>query len=172
MVLDTPTLFGETTKSGGDEFFVSEAEQALTPRLVVKLANESVTNSTTMQDDDELFMSVSADSVYYFKVSLQASSAELTRDLDYTFTGPTNSTGRFWVTITASQLATDKWVLDFGDETGHGDTTTQIRTFEGEGFIRTGNTAGNLQLQWAMGYAGAGDSTVVLAGSFLEVIKQ
>ncbi len=63
-------------------------------RIAIKTADETVNNSTTMQDDDDLKHTVKANTSYTFKLIAYFISAS-TPDIKSNFTGPSGSTIMF-----------------------------------------------------------------------------
>lgn len=169
MVLDVHNIF-PTAQNAADEFFVQEAEERLTPRFVIKAVTERVEDSSAFQDDDELFMSVSADSVYEFEVFLATDQQSSLRDPKITFIGPTGSIGKFWATVVQDSISTtfdpkaltETLVFNMSDTADHWQSA--------KGWIKTANSAGNLQLQWAVN--SASDWVDIDAGSWLKVTRQ
>lgn len=133
---------------------------------VPKTANETVTNSNVLQNDNELLAAVDANSTYKM-------------DLRIFTNGPVGAvnTNFGW---TAPALATMQWGDLFGDAATTiagtqnrdviGTGASDLRLFEAVGTLITGANAGTLQLQWAQGTADPTASTV-FAGSVLTLIK-
>ncbi len=176
MVLDTDNIF-PVAKDAQDEFFISEAEEALQPRIVIKSADESVTTSTTLQDDDELFMSVSAGRTYEFELLLNFDTdSNADPGIKLTFVAPTGSTGFFYVKdfdVLFTNLSTHILLQSIalgdtlsGDQLDVVDSAILIK-----GTVKTGNDAGNLQLQWCQD-SSDGDATIVKENSSLKVTRQ
>ena len=148
--------------------------ESMLPLDVVKAATETVTPSTTYQDDDELFLPVEANAVYRFDMLLLHSSGT-TGKFKMQFTAPTGATVAWGVigvhtSVTLSNPVTDVSMpsrtltdilgLGGGNLTG---TTALI-----SGSITTSSTAGNLTLQWAQNTSDAA-ATQVRAGSTLSM---
>lgn len=132
--------------------------------LIVKDADETVNNSTTLQDDDELFFPVAANENWQFEGVFWFTSGG-TPDIKYTFVGPTGAVGVFNIEN-----------LDVGGSDSeplgntipsNGGTAVGIRF---TGAIANGANAGNLKFQWAQLTADASNTTV-LAGSYLKFQK-
>jgi len=138
---------------------------------VIKLADESVTSSTTLQNDDHLVLPVTANTRYWVQAMIIYTGGS-NGDLRYTFTGPTG--------------ASFDWV---GDHLGEGvDSTTGIisRTVQSigasnviagavtgatqvalpKGILIVGSSSGTLRLRWAQGTSSS-TPTTVKAGSIL-----
>lgn len=141
------------------------------PAFVVrKTANETVTSSTTPQDDDHLFFPLAADALYLFKAVLIYSAATA-GDARFGFAAPPGATIQFGIQgvgsdgttprVSAADSATTLSVGGLVDE-----TTKLIATLNG--LVVTGGTSGDLQLQWCQSVTN-GTATTLYANSFLEV---
>ncbi|MGH7585384.1 MAG: hypothetical protein ACREMH_03975 [Gemmatimonadales bacterium] len=147
-----------------------------------KTADESVTDSTTLQNDNHLSFSIAASEAWSFQVFLAVNASTDGRDIKIGFTVPSGATVR-WGAIgptTGVSIMTDVrgnfasqsgsatgscCTANFGvplDDSGALETVIMIK-----GTVVNGSTAGTLQLQWAQATAGAGTSTTVLADSWL-----
>src|SRR5262245_50768918 len=137
----------------------------------IKSATESVTSSTTLQNDDELVLALAANSTYEIR-SLLKIDGSTAGDIKVGFTGPSGSTPLLFLDglgIGATdgsgrvQFVIDSFASNgsFGT-TGVGDT----RGLMVHGLVVIGSTAGNLQLQWAQGTSSA-FATRVFANSFM-----
>lgn len=148
------------------------------PVSVVKSADESVTSSTVLQDDDELLVAVVANAVYMVEATVFVTGATA-GDVKVTFALPASATG---VIGLAGQIlagaSSDDWhrmntVIDFvtPDFMNFGViSTTQPQPVTVAGSIFTGASAGTLQMQWAQN-ASSGTATVVKKGSWLRVTR-
>ena len=134
--------------------------------LIVKEADETVNNSTTLQDDNELLFAVAANEVVQFEGVLMIST-DPNADFKLTFTGPAGAVGSFaaiYGDVTTGNADASSAAL--------GSAATLISVNDGSvvrfwGGIHNGGTAGNLTLQWAQNTANVSDSKV-LAGSYLK----
>lgn len=146
------------------------------PDIVTKGSTESVTSSTTLQNDDELFLSVEANATYTMELCLfhdsdtgaasdvkigwsYPSGATMNWGVHGANTAATSSSG---VTSTNMQTRIISEVAAFGggDSTG---TTAYV-----EGVLITSSTAGTFRLQWAQETSNAVASNV-RAGSWLKL---
>lgn len=150
------------------------------PRTVVKSANESVTSSTTLQDDDDLTLAVEANTSYAGYGVLFYTGADAA-DIKLAFTQPASSTCHWFANgaginaissatavgsqehfavqgSTASPTATSSYGVSNGTNTGLSIHLTLV----------TAGTAGNLRLQWAQ-LVSSGTATTVYAGSRLTL---
>jgi hypothetical protein len=125
--------------------------QSAFPLGAVKLTDESVTSSTTLQNDDTLFSPVAANSTYlvvcvlFYEGGTQGSS-----DLKFAFTGPAGAGFSQAVARYASNTFGLVYKGGLGtttacDTAGAGNVNTLL-AFAG---LTTSATAGTFQLQWA-----------------------
>lgn len=143
------------------------------PLVARKTADESVTSSTTAQNDDQLLLSVEANADY-----------ELTTMIIYT----ADTGGKLAITWTAPAGATLDWIHGSADSTvsatsgitwwGSGTIATShsigaagtgtpciARPY---GILRIGSTAGTLQFKWAQMLSNV-NATTVKSGSFIQL---
>lgn len=144
-----------------------------------KTADESVTSSTTLQNDDTLLVSVEASAVYEFALHL-AVVGNTTGDFKMGFTFPTSSTcwwsGKGGVETDAGFGASGstRHSVSFGDASGTAVAytgSTTILSIHVMGVLSVSTTAGTLQLQWAQNTSNA-TATTVKAGSFLRAQRR
>lgn len=162
-------------KTSGDEVPASYIQNLINdvrPIFARKTVDETVTNATTgttLQNDDELFVSVAASTVYRFECNLGISTPTTT-DFKCLFTFPAGLTMKYTlVCTTAGAAALFPFNLDQTTTvTIEGNAAVQGAVFTG--IIIVGATAGTLQLQWAQGTATASNTTVQ-AGSYLTLQK-
>jgi hypothetical protein len=141
------------------------------PPLAIKTATESVTSSTTLQDDDELTVTVEASTLYRFEMVLLYDGNQ-SGDLRFAFVAPSGTVqGAVHRLVTGATLAAaSELSMGGGDLTtavaagtlGTG-TTTALYAF---GIAAIGVTGGSLKLQWAQNTSSA-SATRVLANSYL-----
>jgi len=144
------------------------------PDIVTKQITESVTSSTTFQNDDELFVSVEANAKYDVELFLLHSSGTTGR-LKIQFTAPASASFAWGVhaaevntttsnavpeTVMASRTIGETAQIGGGNATG---TTAFVR-----GTLTTSATAGTLTLQWAQVTSNA-TASQVRAGSILSI---
>lgn len=144
-----------------------------------KTSDESVTSSTTLQNDDTLLLPVRASSVYRF-TALVGYVGNTTGDIKLGFTFPSGATCH-WAGKGASSsddgygtTGASKHSAVFGEVSGtatsFAGSTSNLAVLI-EGILITGTTAGNLTLQWAQNTSN-GTATTVKAGSFLELSRR
>lgn len=143
------------------------------PLMVVKAATETVNNSTTLQDDDELLFSVAANSVYLVDMWLRTtglSAAPTAPNMKFAWSLPASATHNTMAQGTPST---------FGDGTG-GAPAALGSSASGSGtialvvggneflivhlhaVIRTGANAGTATLQWAQNTAISQDTQILI----------
>lgn len=145
---------------------------AIGPHVRVrKTTTESVTNSTTLQNDDELFFSIAANETWLVRAAVFFTSF-LAPDIKFGWSVPAGATGRHGGYLPDRAVTTLSGTVEFASEAA---LTTAI---EGGGAganelsgmlfasVVNGATAGTVNLQSAQAAATA-DATSVLAGSFL-----
>lgn len=126
--------------------------------VVRKTATESVTSSTTFQDDNHLLLPISANSVYVFTLNIVLTSGAGAGGIKVEFAIPSGASIT-WTT------------LGFGSTAAAGGVslTTQSGA-DFHGTVTTAATAGNLQVRWAQS-SSSGTATTLAIGSFLLAHK-
>lgn len=142
----------------------------------VKTQDESVTNSTVLQNDDELLIAVAANENWAFEFALQCVATLATTGIKLAVTFPAGSTV-FYCTFRFNHTA-----QEFYASTATGGAALDMvaasfaTTAEGmvivKGTCRNGATAGNIQLQWAESTGGVGTTVTVKAGSAVKGQKE
>lgn len=137
------------------------------PLAAYKTGDETLNADATLQNDNELFVSVEANAVYLIEMDFVYSSGA-TPDIKTTFTGPTGMSGSLtaWTTAAATTVSvslspTSTLVFD-----GTGANAWARLT----GYITTSSTAGTLQFQWAQNVSNA-SNTIVRQGSYLNLTR-
>ena len=136
----------------------------LTFAIRTKPVDEIVNNTIVVQDDDELFIPLNANTNYGFLVTYLTNNVNPAADFRATFIGPAGAVGQFGPTQGSAQASLALGVEDTTQADGDG-------SWLHVGFIKVGGTAGNLQLQWAQAAATVAD-TILRAGSTLVVWEQ
>lgn len=135
-----------------------------------KTADETIASTTTLQDDNDLFVSVEANAIYHVIVSLK----ELSQpgdDFKTGWTGPAGYgfNGEARGPSGAAAALTDLVAADVGTGS-HGIQFGGIASFNLpvriEGILTTSGTAGTFRLQWAQ-FSSSASGTTVKAGSFM-----
>ena len=143
---------------------------AVAPNAAFKGADESVTSSTTLQNDDALFLQLTANSTWIFIGFASLTGAAIgSGDFKGQFTAPSGSTvvveAIGYSTSSAGPLNGNAVRAASATFTAgiNGATASPLLLI---GSVIVGNTSGNLQLQWAENTS-SGTPTVVKAGAFL-----
>lgn len=127
----------------------------------VKTSRETVTSSTTLQDDNDFSFSVKANTTYSITGVLFLSSPN-SGGLKWLFTVPSGASGR--INIDCGQATFDCLDIDIttGEATSSGTAiATQNASGKLSGFVTTSSTEGTLQFQWAQ-------NTSNVTGTYLE----
>lgn len=151
-------------------------------RYIAKTADETVTGSTTLQNDDHLVLPVVANAVYTFDLDLyMTDSADVVGDFKMSFTCPTGATfdmhgaGAHVTDLGGGTSSNGEWIgklattsagatIAFG-VSNPGPTAARVY-----GRLVMGGTAGNLQLQWAQNASDA-SGTTLKAGSYMTMTR-
>ena len=134
-----------------------------------KTADETVNNSSTLQNDDHLLVAVAANAVYDFRLVLHYNSGT-TPDLKVGWSVPSGTTmvwGGYIADTTGA--VTSVAALTQSSVQAIGGSGSNIYQFF-NGVVVTSTTAGTLQLQWAQNSANLSDSKI-LAGSELTLTR-
>ncbi|MGW3651906.1 hypothetical protein [Streptomyces sp. NPDC000878] len=148
--------------------------ESMLPIIETKTATESVTNSITMQNDDQLFAAVEANATYSVDLHLFYDAATAA-DITFGWSGPSGA-AMTWgmigaqVNVTSSGTVPDvtmqtRIISEVQDLGGGASTGTYAWV---HGTLTTAGTAGNLNLRWAQRALSA-TATNVRAGSQLSL---
>lgn len=153
---------------------VNTAITELRPLYVRKASDETVNNSSTLQDDNELLLTPSISHTYLLDGQIFYSTGT-TPDLKLAFTFPTGAVlawslfgYKFDGSSFESEYRTSTWQAASGTSNAVAGTTATYDVVHVRGILRMSTTAGNLQLQWAQNTANA-SNTVVKADSWLRL---
>ncbi|MET7949212.1 hypothetical protein [Micromonospora sp. NPDC005324] len=158
---------------------LNDLEVFAIPKVVVKTSDESVASSIAPQDDNELLLSVAANTAYRLQMHLLLLSAGTAGDLRFRFNAPAGSrlsasaaglevgaTGQTGsMQAAAIQDVTSFPTADFG----FGAVGTVVGIIC-SGTLIVGGTAGTFRLQWAQ-WASSATATTIKAGSALELSR-
>ena len=152
------------TNNGSAAFSASTPFAGFSESLRVrKSSNESVANSTTPQNDDELKLSLAANKEYIVDGVVFASSTSATPDIAISFFGQTGVDVAIGYTNDVNEM-----VLMSGKTSNRinlpANTPTSIHI---KGTVKTGSTSGDFQLKWAQ-VTSSGSATTVMKGSYLR----
>jgi hypothetical protein len=143
--------------------------------VAYKTATETVTSSTVLQNDDQLFLPVTTNARYILDgVLFYTGAASPAGDLKLLFSGPAGATMK-WTNrgvntsaLTAYNVVSE--TLSAGSPRAVGTNgATEMSAFP-FGTVTTSSTSGNLQLQWAQNSSSA-TGTVLAAGSFIRLVR-
>lgn len=133
---------------------------------VRKPSNETITNSTSLQNDDDLKLALASNKTYIIDGVLFVSSTKAKPDIKIGFLGQTGST-------LVLGYVTDKNVgtLNSGSTSSRIVLPANMPTpIHVKGTIKTGSTAGDLQLKWAQVSSNSA-AVQVLEGSYLRAAE-
>ncbi|MDD5041592.1 MAG: hypothetical protein PHX87_03855 [Candidatus Peribacteraceae bacterium] len=129
-----------------------------------KTNDETVTNSTALQNDNHLFFAVGANQTWIFEMHLVGNSST-SRDFRFAVVAPEDST--CLTSVSDANGSTGGSVISCGAEitkiAGTGEDTPYIV----HGLVSTGSTPGTVQLQWAQNSSGSAES-ILRTNSFLS----
>jgi hypothetical protein len=138
---------------------------------VRKTFDESVSNSTNLQNDDQLSFPVAAGEAWIFDYWLVVTAQSNAPDIRLAFTVPNGSTLR-WSGMGPGNAGFDHPVI-FGSGNSDGFAVTGEPTRDSiwvRGIVTVGGTGGTVRLQWAQNSANFSD-TIVEANSYLQASK-
>ncbi|MEV4059734.1 hypothetical protein [Nonomuraea dietziae] len=142
---------------------------------VIKAADESIASTTTLQNDDHLFLSVAANTTYWVEAMLRYDGVT-TGDLKIGWVVPAGATLEWTsnalidgATGTADDLWRRRRTAAQDEICGAVGVGTDLLAMP-EGLLRVGATAGTLRLRWAQGTSSA-TATRVLVRSLLMISR-
>lgn len=147
---------------------------------IIKAANETVTSSTVLQNDNELLFALVANATYIIQGCLLVNGSTA-GDIKVAFTVPASAVGQMSfngniVAVSGNDqfqrvaVINDFATPDFINFGALGTTASQIMPVMINGAIFTAGSSGTLQLQWAQN-ASDGTATTVLKGSWMTVTR-
>ena len=171
-----PTVNGELWLNGADVVTYSDGHiKNLTssPLVVRKTADETVTSSTTLQDDDHLLFSIGASEIWAVEVVLFYN-ASTTGDIRVGMSGPSGVTvhhGHLALTPAVTTWNGDVNAFAFmggsgSDSLTGGGAGSDDVTFIYKALVVNGGTAGTMTIQWAQ-QSSHSTGTIVRANSYL-----
>lgn len=143
----------------------------IAPLAAYKPGDESVTSSTTLQNDDSLSISLAANATYFFVCNLDYEGAALsTGDLQWKWSLPSGATMRYHrlgIDATSSGNPTNGFLsTETANPSGGTGGAGALKGVTMIGSVSVGGTHGNMQLQWAQLHSNV-TPTIVHAGSVL-----
>jgi hypothetical protein len=146
--------------------------------FVRKTGDESVTNSTTLQDDDHLYYSLPANSMWETEILLQATTFGSYGGIRVALEGPSGAT--LSVSTEVKDFGTggdyfSGWIYAFGTpfvagSTDLGGYPTNVGFVRIQGLVSVGGASGTFKLQWAQGSADTWP-TFVHANSYMKLTR-
>lgn len=149
-----------------------------TARFAIKAADETVNNSATLQNDDDLHFAIGKDEIGYTEtwefvgIVFVTTASSGTPDIKVAFTVPVGSTllwfGQGWNSAISAITSTVQ--TSSGSSQVLGVSNTGNLPIVVRGIVTTVDISGTLQLQWAQNTATA-ENTKVIAGSYLKATR-
>lgn len=139
-------------------------------RYVVKDADESVTSSTTLQNDDELLLAIGASEFWFFEIFLMVTCGSAT-DLKVSITAPASALGSLVMPAEVDGATASHVIRSaFGGSQIHDLQSGEQPIPMIQVWVRNSTNAGNVQLQWAQGTSSV-TALTVRAGSFMRCTR-
>jgi hypothetical protein len=178
MAWSTPRTWsaGETLTAANFNTYIRDQQLMMGPHLIVrKTVDESVTSSTTLQNDDVLLLPVGVNEIWQCEFDLLVVGSNA-GDLKVAFTFPTGGTISLSSSAVNSADVPDYMIFEATTSPTSSSSFGIIQTSSPPQFISirgvyvNGGTSGNVQLQWAQ-VASQGTATTVKANSTLWAMK-
>jgi hypothetical protein len=181
MAWTTPKTWsaGETLTAANFNTHIRDNGIATMHLLARKSADETVNNSTVLQNDDHLFFTIGATEAWLVEAYLMVDGGSSSSDFQVAWTVPASATMLWaassslsasvvaWETLPAAstphQLSSAGTAATYGMDT----TITGVRL---TGIAAGGGTSGTVQLQWAQGTAVA-EATILKQNSCLVGVR-
>ena len=162
----------------GEALTAANLNVSVNPLFALKTATETVNNSTTMQNDDHLFLTtMSINATYLVKLFIIYESTTQTPDLVLGFTVPSGASFQ-WVPFSLTSNNANSEASVGAGYVRMPSTTTSSTRFIGTmttevaslpvGVLTMAGNSGTFRLQWAQGVATA-ENTQVKANSLLSM---
>lgn len=153
---------------------LNAALNGIAPIGAYKTSDETVSSNATVQNDDELFVTVSANKVYAVLWWTAWTCANTTSDFRQDFDGPTGATmvRTFYAQGTSASGNEGTVLTNLNTAMGTDDTRGGISgtlTGFGAGLLTMSSTAGTFRMRWAQSTSDASNTTVK-AGSWMVLI--
>ncbi len=140
--------------------------------LIVKSADETVTNSTTFQDDDHLTTTLDANSYYFGEIDLLLTRANASATPSFKFAMQCNERGAFKVDWTSTLFIVMNGQATSGPIPASGSFLPQIPVLERIIFaVKTSTSTEQLTLRFAQNVSNATGVTV-MKGSCMKIWKR
>ncbi|MBI4160711.1 MAG: LamG domain-containing protein [Candidatus Yanofskybacteria bacterium] len=169
--LNDETVNGNNLTNNNSAIFSTDVPSFAAELLKArKSSDESVTSSTTLQNDDELKLTLAANKTYTIDAVIFATSASSNPDFKIAFTVPSGATMTLgYIAASPSNLLTQGELLS---SSGTASQVIPLRANASavvlvKGTVVIASTGGDLTLQWAQ-FTSNATATVVKAGSYIR----
>lgn len=166
-------MAGSPTWEIGEVLTAAGVNAWLVPATQSRTADQSVTSSTALVDDNTLAAAVAANATYHVEaVLIFVGGTQGSSDLKIAWTAPAGVTMN-WVAAGKNTGGTNTWTdaqTTPGATVALGTSGATVRMAKIEGTLVTGATAGTLQLQWAQNTS-SGTATTMKTGSVLQLTR-
>jgi hypothetical protein len=135
---------------------------------VIKTTNETVNNSSTLQNDDELFFTVGANEVWAFRFVVQGNSGT-TPDFRFAVTAPGGAVCRVGFSDPEGATSNAQYGCGVSTQSIPGNGVNDV--YEITGTVTNSGTPGEVRLQWAQFTSNAANTTV-FAGSYVTAFPE
>lgn len=156
------------TAAGQTVFSTGAGAIAMVHGAEYKTADESVNNSTTLQNDDHLAWAVGANEIWAFRAFLYFTIASGDPGVKTAFTVPAASSGYRSRVLMSGATYIQNTLADLTTSDGAAPTSVTLLIVRLEGVYIGGANAGTVQLQWAQNSAVASNLTLKL-GSYIDL---
>lgn len=133
-------------------------------QIKVKTIDELINNNTVLQNDDELFLPVKANTRYYGRVVFLLETSAVAQ-LKNSITAPVGATGAFAENPAGTSI--NVFAFGTGTSSGAGGGAGITHAFILNFWITTGANGGNVQYQWAQNVAEISDTKVLQRSTML-----
>ena len=144
-------------------------------QFAYKTADEDVTSSTTLQNDDDLSIALNAGEIYEVYGVIYATTTNNAHNLQLALTTPTGASLKVAynsvITTGTSARESDVLVSSGVSETDITLNSGRIVVVFLKGIVRTAGNSGNLVFQWSDTNSGGTQTVTVQADSFLKVTR-
>ena len=142
------------------------------PYYAWKTANESVTSSATLQNDNDLYLTVAANAYYDFACMLAYSGGTIgSSDLKWAWSVPSGTTMAYaidGVQTSGTSNGTPGFLRGVSGGSAGTNGSGNALSLNMEGTLYTGSASGSVQLEWAQNTSN-GTATIVQSGSRLRL---
>lgn len=134
---------------------------------VMKTADESVSSSTSIQDDNELLFAVGTNEKWIFEIFLYVGTS-VTANMDIAFSVPASASGIYGGVVDQTPSVLTRQGLTTENTVGLASGAETIAFVWG--FVATAGTSGNVTLRWAQSSSSV-NAVTLKAGSMLRATR-